>query len=254
MNPYISRIFGRKPITTDTTAKLLASHNAERDTLRKTLADLEATLSNPAILTDAEHKGAEEQHDATRRALLRVDAQIAELQTALGNATKAEARAALDARAKTARHAVEVEAAGLLAKYDEHAAAVAAILARLKEIETERDAVNTELLKARLPAVLGVDDVHRRELDTVTPEQRSVTKEWRFPDGRQAMVMRKNAEGRLVPEEIGAIEVEVEHVTPETRTPGRRLPPLDEGSLKLPPGRVGVEPHWPRAKKNGGRS
>lgn len=106
-----------------------------------------AALAGLSAMSDAEHIKAEAEYQAQRRATDRAEARVADLGKAHAEALAAEAEA--EKRAETelfrqrieARHAVEIEAAELLAEYDQHASAIADALTRLDAINAEANAV-----------------------------------------------------------------------------------------------------------------
>jgi hypothetical protein len=99
-------------------------------------------------------------------------------------AAKAAADAALRASAWACRKANEKEAAKLLREYDEHANAIGEIIAKLKAMDAEREAINKELrTNAVCEPVRSYVDIHRTTPGAEGTEQRAKVPCWvyRYP-------------------------------------------------------------------------
>jgi hypothetical protein len=146
----LQRLFPAK--TTITSATIKAEIDYSESEIARLNAEIGPKLATIATMTDAEHVKAEADVAANKRAIDRLDQRIAHLQSELPvvlaaeeAAAKATADAALRALAEACRKANEKEAAKLLAAYDEHASAIGGIIAKLKAMDGEREAINAEL-------------------------------------------------------------------------------------------------------------
>jgi hypothetical protein len=116
---FLSKRFGgRKAPTSDTITKEIEKVDSEITAARSRLAEVDKTLQNLAVLSDAEHEAAEIEQRALLRSIARLEAQSAELQAGLVEAQKAERCAALEARSKAVRRLVEVDAPKALDRYE----------------------------------------------------------------------------------------------------------------------------------------
>jgi hypothetical protein len=122
------------------------------------LQKLQDVHTGLALMSDDDHRVADERAGAMRRSATRLEARISELQKAHDDAIIAEAEAerlaALDqlrARAEAARKANEREAKKLLDLYAEHGTAIGDLPDKLKLIKAETEAVNAALSPLRSP-------------------------------------------------------------------------------------------------------
>jgi hypothetical protein len=153
-------------ITSDSIRAEIVSAQSEIDNHRVKLA---GAMDGVALMNDSEHVAAEASIAATKRAIARLESKVAHLTTELPNAiAKEEAAAktaadeALRQRAESSRKANTVEAKKLLNEYNIHAAKVAGILAQLKGLADEANAINVELGKNPVAdAVPSYEHVHR---------------------------------------------------------------------------------------------
>lgn len=139
----IEKFFGGKAsaITSVMIRDEIARAEGEINTLRTKLG---SALAGVATMSDAEHIKVEGEIAAIERAVMRLEARVAYLNTELPTVIEAEGAAAKTAtdealrqRAEMARKANEKEAAKLLADYNAHAAKIGDILARLEEIAAD---------------------------------------------------------------------------------------------------------------------
>jgi hypothetical protein len=173
-----------------TSATIKAEIDYSESEITRLNADIGPKLAAIATMTDAEHVKAEADVAATKRGIDRLDQRIAHLQSELPAvlaaeeaAAKATADAALRARAEAARKANEKEAAKLLAAYDEHASAIGDIIAKLKAMNAEREAINAELrTNAVCEPVRSYVDIHRTTPGTEATEQRAKVLHWVYGD------------------------------------------------------------------------
>lgn len=177
----LSAIFPKtKKITSETIAAEIDRSTKERNGIQKQLADVHADL---ALMSDDDHRLADDRAAAMRRSVARLDAKIAELEKARDDAIIAEAEverlAALDrlrARAETARKAVNVESKTLLEQYDSLSEQIATIVEKIGTIDSEAASVNEALRKNRVAEdVPSVTQTWRKAPD----KQASETKEMR---------------------------------------------------------------------------
>jgi hypothetical protein len=131
------------------------------------------------LINDSEHQAVEQSSAATKRAIDRLDARIAHLQSELPRVEAEEAAAqaaakdeALRKLAEDCRKANIVESKKLLTEYDIAAAKIGDIRARLKEIADETTSVN-EALHANPVAdsVLCRDTLYRKNPDREATER-----------------------------------------------------------------------------------
>lgn len=179
----LSKIFGKKPINSTTIAAEIEKARTEHD---EAIAKRGAAVAGLGTMSDAEHVQAEAEYEKHRRAADRAAARIAELEAAHADALAAEAEAErvaaeqrLRDRVEAARHAVDVEAADLLQAYDEHAAAIGDILARLDAINAETNTINETIRhRPEIEGVVGVDATHRKHPDRKAGERRETVPCW----------------------------------------------------------------------------
>jgi hypothetical protein len=96
---------------------------------------------------------------------------------------KAEQDAALVKRAEAARKDNASTAKKLLASYAEHAEAIADVLAKLKAIDAERDAVNNALRSRPIAeTVPSYNTTHRTVAEQPATEHRTMAPHWIFRD------------------------------------------------------------------------
>lgn len=163
-------IFGKKTPTSTALAAEIEKARAERD---NAVEKRGAALAGLGTMSEAEHVQAEAAYETHRRAADRAEARVADLETALADALAVEAVAEEQAeaerfrsRVEAARNAVEVESAKLLLIFDERASAIADVLARLGELEAERQAVNEAgRCVPGFEPVRSIDEAHRKHPD-----------------------------------------------------------------------------------------
>jgi DNA repair exonuclease SbcCD ATPase subunit len=167
------------PAKTVVTSAIILAEITERESeIKRLQAEIGPKLAAIATMADAEHQAAEVDVAANKRAIERLDARIAHLQSELPAIIEAEeatakaaADAALRARAEACRKANEKEAAKLLAAYDEHASAIGGIIAKLKAMDGEREAINAELRANPVcETVASYVDIHRTTPGTEATE------------------------------------------------------------------------------------
>ncbi|MBT1516164.1 hypothetical protein KIP88_37520 [Bradyrhizobium sp. SRL28] len=278
----LNHIFGKKTPTSTAIAAELEKARAEH---ADGIVKRGAALAGLSTMSDAEHIKAEAEYQAQRRAADRAEARVAELEKAHADALAAEAeagkRAQADrfrARVEAARNAIEIEAAELLSAYDEHASAIANVLARLDAINTEANAVNEN--GRHVPGfepVCNTDAAHRKHPDRPASERREKRLCWVFkypaspPDTDRVKYQAEAAREEVVEATINSDTGKAIPVTPERynyfgreliirptldtreivieRTnfrPGRIENPLS--AIHLPPGFAFGRPHWPRER------
>jgi hypothetical protein len=255
----LTKIFGKKPITSITIAAEIAKARTEHD---EAIAKRVNALAGLGAFSDAEHVQAEAEYESHRRAADRAAARIAELEQAHAAALAAEAEAErlateqrLRDRVEAARHAVEVEAAELLQAYDKYAAEIGDILARLKEIDDEKNAIN-EAVRHRpdINGVACVDTVHRKHPDRPASERREKRLCWVHHDGHVTEA-KKDADGGLIRPMRSFDRALGYHPEPKleereivtkltTSRAGRYENPLS--AIHLPPAFAGGAHYWPR--------
>lgn len=165
----LNRILGAAEAMSSASIRVAISR--DEALLDKQHASLSGALANVATMDDAEHVKAEVSIAATKRAITRLEAGLAQMRAELPNIEAAEA-AALKAKAdedlrqrvEASRKANTKEAAKLLNEYEKLAGPMANILARLAEIRTETDAINAELrLNPVAETVVSYNEVHRMQ-------------------------------------------------------------------------------------------
>lgn len=184
----IEKLFGGKTAITSAAIKAKIA-NAESE-IAANYDKLAGALVDIATMTDAEHIKAEADIAATKRAIARLDATVAHLTGELPNiiakeeaAAKTAADEALRQRAEASRKANTVEAKKLLASYAEHAGAIADILAKLKDMDSEREAINAALRVS--PVADGVESynhLHRKHPDRQASERREMAPHWVYDE------------------------------------------------------------------------
>jgi hypothetical protein len=272
------------PAKTVVTSAIIRAEIAQREF---EIADLQSEigpkLAAIATMTDSEHVKAEADVSASKRAVARLDARIAHLQSELPAvlaaeeaAAKAASDAALRARAEACRKENSKTAAKLLAAYDEHANAIGDIIAKLKAIDAERAEINTTLKSNPVcDPVRSYVDIHRSTPGTEATEQRAMVPCWvyRYPGSpadtektkyqyeapsekvRRATI---GPDGKPIPvcNEIHDYYGRELIITPTlenrevvvSRTyarPPQYAHPLDD--VRLPAGFAGSKWHWPRS-------
>jgi hypothetical protein len=167
----VTRFFAKSAvITSDMIQAEIERGEGEIVTLHSKLA---AARSSIMLMNDSEHQAVEQSSAATKRAIDRLDASIAHLQSELPAIIEAEeaARAAtkdeaLRQRAEDCRKANTKGAKVLLASYTKHANAIAEILAKLAEVNTETAAVNIALSRNPVAdSVVSYDTLYRKHPD-----------------------------------------------------------------------------------------
>lgn len=262
--------------TTITSATIKAEIDYSESEINRIQAQIGPKLAAIATMTDAEHVKAEADIAANKRAIDRLDQRIAHLQSELPAvlaaeeaAAKATADSALRARAEACRKANTKEAARLLAEYDVHANAIGEIVAKLKAMDTTREAINSELRTNPVcEPVRSYVEIHRTTPGTVATEQRAKVLHWVYRDapprpdevvGDTEMAIRASLDdaGKPIPQRVAQFGRFGRIITPTlekrevvvSRTYAR--PPRCEHSLddvRLPPGFAGNGKwHWPRS-------
>ncbi|WP_027567559.1 hypothetical protein [Bradyrhizobium sp. URHA0013] len=276
----LKSLFGKKPITSTAIAAEIEKARAEQDAA---LAKRGAALAGLGLMDDAAHQKAEAEYEVHRRAADRAAARLAALDAAHAKALAAEVEAEKNAeeerfsqRIAAARRAVNIEAAELLAKYDQHAAAIADILARLNQIDAEAQACNeTGRYISGFEAVRSTDVAHRKNPDRYASERREKRLCWVFrypaspPDTERVSFHREAAREEVVQATISADTGRAIPVGPERYNYfGREIiikPVLEEreivlertkfraggleaslSDIMLPAGIAGGVRHWPR--------
>ncbi len=276
---FLEKFFPAKTIIT---SAIIRAEIAERETEIKQLqAEIGPKLAAIATMTDAEHVKAEGDVAATKRAIGRLDARIALLNDQLPvvlaaeeAAAKAAADAALIKRADECRKANEKDAAKLLKEYDENASAIGDIIAKLKAMDAEREAINAKLRATPIcDPIVSFVKIHRTTPGTEATEQRDKVPCWvyRYPgspadtEKYQYEAPREEVRRATIGPDGKPVPVcnEIYHyygrelvITPtlekrevvvsRTRSkPPRYEHPLDD--VRLPPGLRGGSWHWPRS-------
>lgn len=238
----------------------------EIDRSEKEIGALQAksgrAMAGLATMTDAEHVAAEVDIAATKRAIARLDARVAHLNSELSAVVAAEdssAKAAVDEalrlQAEAMRKANSKEAAKLLADYNIYAAKVGDITSRLAEIAAETNAVNAELRRnAVADSVISFEVLHRKHPDRESSERRELQDVWVDHSGKVSKVERGEKGELIRPQrtfdrDFGVDpEAKLERrevvVSRTDYRAGRYEDPLS--GLVLPPGFAGGDYHWPR--------
>jgi hypothetical protein len=255
----LNHIFGKKTPTSTTIAAEIEKARKEHD---NAIAKRGAALAGLGAFSDAEHVQAEAEYETHRRAADRAAARITELEKAHAEALATEAEAEriaaeqrLRDRVEAARRAVEIEAAELLRAYDNHAAEIGDILARLEEIDGETRAVN-EAVRRRsdIEGVASIDTVHRKHQDRQASERSEKRLCWVHHDGFVTEA-KKDTAGELIrpPRSFDRTfgyhpepKLEEREVVVELSRfrPGRYESPLS--AILLPAAFAGSAVHWPR--------
>jgi hypothetical protein len=275
----LNHIFGKK---TPTSTAIAAEIEKARTEHAAAVAKRGAALAGLSTMSDAEHIKAEAEYQAQRRAADRAEARVADLEKAYAEALAAEAATEKRAeserfrqRIEAARHAVEIEAAELLAQYDRHAAAVGDIIARVNEINAEANAVNEAGRHAPgFEPVRNTDAAHRKHPDRQASERREKRLCWVFkypaspPDAERVKYQAEAAREEVVEATIAADGKAIPVPSERYNYFGRELvirPVLEEreivverirfrsgpvemslNNVSLPPGFAGGDSHWPR--------
>ncbi|WP_157088585.1 hypothetical protein [Bradyrhizobium jicamae] len=275
----LNHLFGKK---TPTSLAIAAEIETARAEHAAAVAKRGAALAGLSTMSDAEHIKAEAEYQAQRRAADRAEARVADLEKAHAEALAAEADAEkrveterFHQRIEAARHAVEVEAATLLRSYDEHAAAIADVLARLDAMNAEANAVNDAGRHTPgFEPVRNTDAAHRKHPDRLASERREAVPCWvfRYPgsprETDRLKYQREESHEVVRPATIGSdgkaipvpaarhdyygreliIQPVLEHrevvVKCTQHRPGRYENPLS--AIHLPPGFAAGNHHWPR--------
>jgi hypothetical protein len=176
----LQRLFPAK--TTITSATIKAEIDYSEAEIKRLQAEIGPKLAAIATMDDAEHRAVEADISASKRGIARLDSRIAALAEQLPAvlaaeeaAAQANADAALRARAEGCRKENSKTAAKLLAAYDEHANAIGDIIAKLKAMDAEREAINKELrTNAVCETVASYNAIHRTTPGTEATEQRAM--------------------------------------------------------------------------------
>lgn len=258
---FMTKIFAGKtaPVTSTMIRDEIARAEGEIIALRVKLG---GALTGVAAMSDSEHVQIQGEIAGIERAITRLEARVAYLNTELPTviaageaAAKVAADESLRQRAEAARKANTKEAAALLHQYDKLAAQIAEIFARLDEIAAETNAVNNEL---RLSPVAGsvelYDSIHRKHLDRLASERRDTRMCWVYDDGFVIQAEIDSAGNPKRPEPKWVYHAQ-KYAEPRLETRQVVVGRTDfrsghyEASLnavRLPPGFVGGEFHWPR--------
>jgi hypothetical protein len=258
----IGDFFGGRAVTS---AGLLAEISNAESELAALNAQLAGLFAGLATMTDDAHVRAETQAASLKRAIARLEARIPGLHTELPEvqqaeqiAAKAAADEALRKRAEAARKAVNVEAAKLLAQYDQLGEQVADIQRKLLAIGTEIESVNRELqanpVAEQIPSV---ERVHRKHPDRAPAERRETRPMWVYKDPftkeevvTTATLKEDGTPPFVPPVHIGGvtvyphIELREVVVSRSAHRAGAYLPSLS--GVRLPPGLLKSKWHWPR--------
>lgn len=258
----LEKLFGGKSVAITSTMIRAEIDRSEAEIARLN-AEISPKLAATATMTDTEHVVAEADIAAIRRAIGRLDARVAHLIAELPSVIAAEAAAeklatddALRQRAEMARKANEKEAAKLLADYNAHAAKVGDILARLKEIATDTNRVNTDLHHNPVAESVVVYDVlHRRHHDQQATERSEVRTVWVHSNGKVEVARLDHSDNPVAPDRIWNhmkqryedFHLEQREVVVERAyfRPGHFEVSLS--AITLPPGLAGGAFHWPRS-------
>lgn len=257
----IERFFPAK--TTITSQAIRAEITSSENEIIAQRAKLGSALAGVAAMSDAEHVKAEGEIASIERAITRLDARIAHLNAELPvviaseeAAAKASADAALRQRAKAAEKAAGIEARKLLESYNERAAAIADILNRLNEIQKETDSVNQALrVNPITESVSGYEANHRKHPDREASEQRETRPCWVYPDGTVREATSFDDKGQPVMpaisfdratgvRDVPRLEQREIVVSRTSHRHGAYLHGLND--VRLPPGTLDSEWHWPR--------
>ncbi|WP_439925284.1 hypothetical protein [Nitrobacter sp. JJSN] len=273
---FIAKVFGKKTPNSTTIAAEIDRSTKERDDTLQKLQDVHTGL---ALMSDDDHRVADERAGAMRRTVARLEAGIAELQKAHDDAIIAEAEAErlasldqLRARAEAARHAVSVESKALLEQYDLLAEKMAAVISRVTEIDVEVAAVNEALRTNRVAEdVPSVTQTWRKAPDQQAGERREKRPcwvhhvrhaekwddKWTHHDDEFVSQATLDENGKPIPtappvasnvlQSVTVPHIEMREVV-VSRTqfrPGRVEAPLS--GIHLPTGFAGGTAHWPRS-------
>jgi hypothetical protein len=188
MNILAKLLPAKTAITSDSIRAEIARNDSEVASLQAKLSRAEAAI---ATLDDAEHVKVIEASAATRRAIDRLNAARTHLEAELplrAVEEEALARAAADEalrqRAEACRKANTVEAKKLLDEYNTHATRVADVVAKLKDIDSERETINTALrLNPVAEGIASYNQIHRKAADRQASEQKAMRHVWVYSDG-----------------------------------------------------------------------
>jgi chromosome segregation ATPase len=164
----LQRLFPAKTAITSETIK--AEIDYSESEIKQLQAEIGPRLASIATMTDAEHVKMEADIAATKRAIKRLDARIAHLQSELPAIIESEKAAqaaakdeALRKRAEGCRKMNTVESKKLLTDFDQLASQMGDVLARLKEIADETNSVNKALRENRVAdSVVSYDSLYRK--------------------------------------------------------------------------------------------
>ncbi len=258
----LSKLLGSKSeneVTADDILAEIARAEGEINGLRTKLG---GALAGVAAMSDAEHVKVEGEIAGIERAITRLEARVAYLNTELPTVIAAEESAAkiaaddaLRKRAEAARKANTKEAAAILRDYENHVAKISDALTRLDEISTETNAVNQALgLNPVAEHVQSYDDVHRRYPGREATEIREVRPVWRYPSGTVIPAVEDGTGGYKRADPLW-MHHEQRYETPVltreevvvSRTPFRPGHyELGLNAIVLPPGFAGGNARWPR--------
>ena len=237
------------PLLSAEIAAMIATH---RGALASAMARVEAAAAKRRAAANAlDPTGiVAAESDAT---LARAEVETAEnavraLAEAHSEALAREATAALTARREATDRKAQTEGAKLLADYVRLAAQLAAVLAALEALVREVSETNRALKEAgrRDEAVVAIDGRFRFEPGKQDPDrveyvdelQEKVGDEWsrvtQLRPDRDGTMM-SNYPTRMHKREVRRLG---------RKRPDNHLPSL--GEIRLPPGRIGGRPHWPR--------
>lgn len=271
---FLAKLMPAKaPITSESIRAEIANAEAEIAASRDKLS---GALTGIALMSDSEHQKAEADIAATKRAIARLEARVNHLTDELPRviakeeaAAKAAADEALRQRAEACRKANTVEAKKLLASYGEHAEAIASILAKLKDMDSEREAVNAALrVDPVAEGVVGYNQIHRKHPDRQASERRKTAPHWVYDEPARLKdepladypptfvratldehgnpirpgAIYYNRFGRPVQPRLENREVVVSRIH---FRPGHHENPLS--AIHLPPAFAGGNTHWPRS-------
>lgn len=258
----IEKFFGGKASTVTSSMIRDEIERAEGE-INALRVKLGGALAGVAAMSDAEHVKVEGEIAGIERAITRLEARLAYLNTELPTVIAAQEAAAnvaadelLRQRAEAARKANIKEAAVILREYESHVAKIIDGLIRLDEISAETNAVNQALgLNPVAEHVLSYDDVHRRHPGQEATEIREDRPVWRYPSGTVIPAVEDGAGGYKRAEPLW-LHHEQRYETPVlaqeeivvSRTafrPGRYE--LGLSAIVLPSGFAGGNARWPRS-------
>lgn len=254
----LANFLGGKAVTSEAIIDEIG--RAEAD-LAAANTQLSVVFEGIATMSDADHIKADTQAAVIRRLIARLEAKISGLHAELPAVQRAEkiaantaADAALQKRAEVSRKAVNVEAAKLLAYYDELADQIADVLEKLSAIDAEAEVVNQALRSNPVAQpVSSVARTHRKHPDRPAYEKTERMLCWvgidRLTGKEEVRVAALNADGTPIPvngllNDRKSLEHREVVVSRGEHRPGDFLRGLDE--VLLPPGTIKSKWHWPR--------